>query len=182
MKVLVTYATRHGATQGIAARVARRLEESGLEVVLQPVREVHKVEQYGAFVVGAAAYFFHWMPEADTMVRRYAPLLASRPTWIFSSGPLGTDAVDAQGRDVRTTSEPREFGEIEALIHPRGRAIFFGAYDPSAKPAGFMERVTRMMPAVRTALPVGDFRDWTEIDAWADGIAAELQARPVGDR
>jgi menaquinone-dependent protoporphyrinogen oxidase len=177
MKVLVAYATRHGSTQGIAARIARRLEEHGLEVVLQPVGEVRKVEEYGAYVIGAAAYFFHWLKEATDFVHRYAPLLGSRPTWLFSSGPLGTDEVDAQGRNVRETSEPREFAELIPLVHPRGRSIFFGVYDPEAAPIGLMERFSRAMPAVRNAMPAGDFRNWKEIDAWADSIASELAER-----
>lgn len=177
MKVLVAYATRHGSTRGIAARIAKRLEEDGLEVVLQPVSEVRKVEEYGAYVIGAAAYYFHWLKEADAFVRRYAPLFGSRPTWLFSSGPLGTDEVDVQGRNMRATSEPREFAQLTALVHPRGRTIFYGAYDPDAPPIGLMERFSRAMPAVRNTLPAGDFRDWAAIDAWADTIAAELAAR-----
>ena len=38
-----------------------------------------------------------------------------------------------------------------------------------------MGRFMRVMPEVRKALPAGDFRDWPEIEAWADGIARELQ-------
>lgn len=30
------------------------------------------------------------------------------------------------------------------------------------------------MPAAKDALPAGDFRDWDEIEAWAGGIADEL--------
>ena len=30
------------------------------------------------------------------------------------------------------------------------------------------------MPAVREALPAGDFRDWPAIEAWAGEIAREL--------
>jgi hypothetical protein len=36
MHVLVAYASRHGATQGIAHRIAARLRADGLEVTLQP--------------------------------------------------------------------------------------------------------------------------------------------------
>jgi menaquinone-dependent protoporphyrinogen oxidase len=79
---------------------------------------------------------------------------------------------------VLEASEPTEFAEFAAAIHPRGERVFFGAYDPDAEPIGLMERLgarfTRM-PAVREALPAGDFRDWPEIEAWADGIARELQ-------
>jgi menaquinone-dependent protoporphyrinogen oxidase len=31
------------------------------------------------------------------------------------------------------------------------------------------------MPAIREALPAGDFRDWPAIEAWADGIGRQLQ-------
>jgi menaquinone-dependent protoporphyrinogen oxidase len=33
-----------------------------------------------------------------------------------------------------------------------------------------------MMPAIREAMPYGDFRDWPEIEAWAEGIARELRS------
>ncbi len=36
------------------------------------------------------------------------------------------------------------------------------------------------MPAARDALPDGDFRDWPEIEAWATGVAHELQGAPAG--
>ena len=38
MKILVAYATRHGATQGIAERIAQTLEADGLDVTLGPVK------------------------------------------------------------------------------------------------------------------------------------------------
>ncbi len=174
MKILVAYASRHGATRGIAERIAQTLERNGLEVALRPVERVGPVDEYDAFVIGGAAYFFHWMKEATSLVRRHRSFLASRPVWLFSSGPLGTEIVDAEGHDALEASTPREFAELAAAIHPRDQRVFFGAYDPDAKAIGFMERLTRMMPAAREALPAGDFRDWREIEVWADGIASEL--------
>jgi hypothetical protein len=56
MKVLVVYATRHGATQGIAERIAATLETDGLDVTLRPVAGVDSVEGYDAYVIGSAAY------------------------------------------------------------------------------------------------------------------------------
>lgn len=38
-----------------------------------------------------------------------------------------------------------------------------------------MARFMRVMPAVRNAIPAGDYRDWPAIEAWADGIARDLQ-------
>lgn len=175
MKVLVAYGSRHGATRGIAERIGARLEGHALEVTVAPIDQVTDPSAYDAFVVGSAAYLFHWLTEVTGFVRRHRELLGSHPTWLFSSGPLGTDEVDKQGRDVRQVSEPKEFAELRDVVRPRGEQVFFGAYDPDAKPMGFAERLfLPLMPAVRNALPAGDFRDWEEIDAWADAIAREL--------
>jgi menaquinone-dependent protoporphyrinogen oxidase len=40
------------------------------------------------------------------------------------------------------------------------------------------ERLVRLLPPVKKALPAGDFREWDAIDAWAREIAATL-ASPV---
>jgi menaquinone-dependent protoporphyrinogen oxidase len=177
MMVLVAYASRHGATRGIAERIARRLEQRGLEVTVRPVDTVDAVDEYDAFVIGSAAYATQWIADATRFVRRNGSVLASRPVWLFSSGPLGTETVDANGRDVLKDAEPREFVEFADAIKPVDERVFFGAYDPDAEPIGLMERIgarfTRI-PAIRAALPAGDFRDWPQIDVWADGIARRL--------
>jgi menaquinone-dependent protoporphyrinogen oxidase len=181
MTILVAYASRHGATRGIAEGIARTLERSGLEVTLRAVEESGSVDEYDAFIIGSAAYINHWLKEATRFVQRHRSLLASRPVWLFSSGPVGTETVDAQGREVLQASEPREFAEFAAEIHPRDQRVFFGAYDPDAEPVGLMERlgaVFTRMPAIRAALPAGDFRDWPEIEAWSEGIARERSRLP----
>jgi menaquinone-dependent protoporphyrinogen oxidase len=59
---------------------------------------------------------------------------------------------------------------------PRDHRVFLGAYDPDDPPRSMSERLVRMMPAAKNALPTGDFRDWDAIDAWAREIAASLVA------
>jgi menaquinone-dependent protoporphyrinogen oxidase len=177
MKVLVAYASRHGATKGIADRIAQTLEPRGHEVTLRPADQVSAVAGYDAFIIGSAAYAGHWLKEARGFVRQHREFLASRPVWLFSSGPIGTDMVDAKGRDVFEASRPAEFAEFAASIHPRDERVFFGAFDPDAKPIGLMERFGApfmRMPGVREAMPAGDFRDWPQVEAWAEGIAREL--------
>ncbi len=175
MRVLVVYASRHGATAGIAERVAVGLRAAGVSAEARPVAQVGDVEAYDAFVVGAAAYMFHWLKEATRFVKRHRAVLSGRPVWLFSSGPLGTDVVDEQGRDVLETARPREFDELHDLVDPRDERVFFGAWNPDAPPVGFGERLLRHLPA-NDAMPAGDFRDWSAIDAWAADIARELDA------
>ncbi len=176
MNVVVAYATRHGATAGIAERVAAVLTAAGLSADARPVEDVRDLKQYDAVVLGGAAYMFHWLKPAVTFARRHRKELEARPVWLFSSGPLGTDLVDKDGKSVLETSRPKEFGELTKLLHPRGDRVFFGAYDPDAPPVGLGETFVHRMPAARAAMPAGDFRDWQAIDAWAAQIAAELKA------
>lgn len=182
MSILVAYATRHGATRGIAERIAERLRADGLDAEARPAAEVRDATRYEAFIVGGAAYMFHWLGDATKFVRRNRALLAERPTWLFSSGPVGTDTVDEEGRDVLVVSIPKEFAELRDAIHPREEKVFFGVSDPGAKPIGFAERFVSLMPAAKAAFPKGDFRDWPAIDAWADEIARELAGAAVHGR
>jgi menaquinone-dependent protoporphyrinogen oxidase len=177
-RVLVAYATHHGATRGIAERIATTLTRSGLEVSARSVSDARDLDGYDAFVVGSAIYAFRWLKESNDFVARNSKLMASRPVWLFSSGPLGAAMTDAKGQDVRQA--PREITSLMELVNARDHRIFFGAYDANDKPVGLMERITRAMPATRDLLPGGDFRDWEEIDGWARTIADELTRVPAG--
>ena len=176
MRVLVAYASRHGATIGIAERIATRLVAAGISAEARSVKDVREVSSYEAFVIGSASYMFHWLKEATAFAKRHRTMLAARPTWLFSSGPLGTDLVDEKGRDIFEASRPKEFEELQTMLRPRGTQVFFGAWDPDAPAIGVGERFLKLMPASKAALPSGDFRDWPAIDAWATEIADELRS------
>jgi len=111
---------------------------------------------------------------AVRFARRHHADLAARPVWLFSSGPIGTDQVDAQGQDVRISTRPKEWEQLVPLIRPRGEQVFFGAFDPTTPPVGLGERLIRRLPAATNTLPAGDFRDWDAIDDWAAQIATNL--------
>jgi menaquinone-dependent protoporphyrinogen oxidase len=162
MKVLVAYASKYGATREIAERVVDRLRAAGLETEAQPVTTASELSGYGAFVIGGAAYLGHWLNDATAFVRGHGAALAGHPTWLFSSGPLGTEPTDALGRDLRLEPEPKEFAEFKETIKPIGSRVFFGALDPSR--LGLRDRAIRALPAGRALLPQGDFRDWPDID------------------
>jgi menaquinone-dependent protoporphyrinogen oxidase len=174
MNVLVAYSSRHGATAGIAQRIAQRLTLAGHDAHAVEAREVDDVDGYHAFVVGSAAYMFHWLKDTTRFVDRYRTVLEMHPVWLFSSGPVSTDLVDDKGRDIFEASRPKEFDTVGSSVHPRGERVFFGAWDPDAPAVGLADRFMKLMPAARSSMPVGDFRDWDAIDAWADEIAGDL--------
>ena len=172
MHVLVAYASRHGATQGIAERIAETLGKAGIQAEARPVSEVKSLAGYDAFVVGSAAYMFKWLKDASAFVRRNRAVLTAKPVWFFSSGPTG-GPLDAKGRDQKLTTVPKDAVELAEAVHARDLRIFFGAYSRDRKPVGLAERFMSVMPAME-GVPEGDFRDWPDIEAWASGIAEEL--------
>jgi menaquinone-dependent protoporphyrinogen oxidase len=178
MRVLVTYASRYGATREIAERIGAVLSRQGIKVSTSAVTDVEYPQAYDALVIGSASYFFHWMSSAQAFVRRNRIALAQRPVWLFSSGPLGSSKTDSKGKDLCEVCEPREIEEFRKSIRPRAHRVFFGAFAPQ-KP-DLLHRLLRILPAAKmhAIFPEGDFRSWEEIDLWASNIARELQRTP----
>ena len=162
------------APPGASPSGSRIRSGTGLDADLRPA-EVRDVASYDAFVIGSAAYMFHWLDDATSFVRRNRAILAARPVWLFSSGPLGTEPTDAEGIDQKEASVPKEIAELSGAVHPRDHHVFFGAVEAGRKPIGVAERLMNLMPAARDALPSGDFRDWPEIEGWAKSIGRDLQ-------
>jgi menaquinone-dependent protoporphyrinogen oxidase len=161
--VLVTYASKHGATGEIAEAIAGELRNEGLNVDCRDAGEVHSLDGYDAVVLGSAVYMKRWRPEARRFLRRQADSLAERPLWIFSSGPFG------ESPDVAWSEPPGVVARAERL-GVRGHVVFGGRLP--ATPSGFMERaLVRDTPS-----EYADLRDWDEIDAWARSIASDLRA------
>ena len=106
MKVLVCAASKYGATSQIARAVADVLAERGCEVTVLPPQEVGAVEEFDAVVLGSAVYMGQWMKPARELVERSAAALATRPVWLFSSGPVGESAKPA-GNPVDVTKSSR---------------------------------------------------------------------------
>jgi menaquinone-dependent protoporphyrinogen oxidase len=172
MRVLVVYASKYGSTKGIAERIAQTLRAAGHQSAAVPAASPGPPAGYDAYVIGSATYMFSWMHEATDFVHQNAELLATKPVWLFSSGPLGTSTTDAQGRDVLETTVPKQIAELSNLIRPRGHHVFFGAFH--SEKLSLAHRLISSMPALKQVMPEGDFRNWNEIDAWARGIASAL--------
>jgi menaquinone-dependent protoporphyrinogen oxidase len=172
MSILVVYASKHGATAAIGERIGDCLREAGLDADARSVLDACDLDDYQGFVIGSAAYLGSWLNDATAFVRRNRQILAERPVWLFTSGPLGTEEAGATRKEVLMGAEPKELPAFEESIDPRQHRVFFGALDPGQLNSA--ERALRKLPAGRALLPEGDFRDWDEIQGWAYQIAQEM--------
>jgi menaquinone-dependent protoporphyrinogen oxidase len=162
VRVLVTAASRHGATHEIATAIADGLARRGLDAEARPAEELSSLDGYDAYVIGSAVYVGRWLPPARELVEAHAEALTERPVWMFSSGPLGPpDALKPEGDPVDTDDLVQAAG---ALQH----RVFAGRLDRSL--LGLGEKA--VVIAVRA--PEGDFRDWAAIDRFAAEIAGHL--------
>ncbi len=176
MTVLVAYESKYGATQQIAERLAHVLRASGLGVDVRPMKSVADLGDYHAFVLGSAVNYGSWMKEAASFARRHQPALSDRPVWLFSSGPLGSATLDAEGQDVRDAAVPKEIEGLTEALRPRDHRVFFGGLE--RRKLRFPDRLVASLPAFPGV--EGDFRDWSDVEAWAAGIARELARVPAG--
>jgi menaquinone-dependent protoporphyrinogen oxidase len=162
VRVLVTAASRHGATHEIAGAIARGLAARGVEAEALPTEEVSSLDGYDAFVVGSAVYVGRWLEPARELVEANAGVLASRPVWLFSSGPLGPPD------DLKPEGDPVDAAALVEASQAIEHRVFAGRLDRS------MLSFTEKAVVVAVRAPEGDFRDWDAIDAFAGEIADHL--------
>ncbi len=158
-RILVAYASRHGATAETAEVIAETLRERGFSVLLLPVDQVNSLDGLQAVVVGSGVRFGQWLPQAVRFVERFQEQLRRLPTAFFSIHILNLDDSDLSQRN--------RLGYLEAvhrMVQPQYEAFFPGKLDP--RELTFFERlVTRMVGAQQ-----GDLRQQQKVREWAKTI------------
>jgi menaquinone-dependent protoporphyrinogen oxidase len=165
MKVLVTVASKHGATREIGEAIAKVLKDRGHDVDCRPPEAVTELAGLDVVVLGSAVYAGRWRRPARDLVEKLGSQWRQREVWLFSSGPLGDPP--------EPVVDPVDLSPIRETTGARDHRLFAGKLDP--KVLSFGEK------AIVGALhaPAGDFRDWSEIATWADSIADSLAEAPV---
>ena len=150
--ILVGYASAHGSTKGIAEEIGNRLAKAGLQAEVRSIDEVNALEAYDAVVLGSALHNMRWLPPALAFVKRHASELSRRD------------------RDTK------EMAGFRRTVRPRDHRNFAGAIQRTDW------NLVGDLFLRACGGTYGDHRDWRDIDAWADGIAREMQAESCGQR
>jgi menaquinone-dependent protoporphyrinogen oxidase len=164
--ILVTYASKYGATKQIAEKIGGVLRQAGLQAEVIPVDAVHDISQYKAVILGSAVYIGKWHKGAAEFLQANEKTLADRPVWLFSSGPTGEgDPVELlEGWRLPAALQP-----VAERIQPRDIAVFHGFINPEK--LNFVEK----MAIKGLKKPFGDFRDWDAIATWTATVAEVLE-------
>jgi menaquinone-dependent protoporphyrinogen oxidase len=163
-RVLMAYASKLGSTAEIARAIAAVLELRGHQAEAIPMREVRSLDGWDAVILGSALYAAHWQRDANKFVARHRVALEGRPVWLFSSGPL-----DARQAAANLPITEHAAAIVDGVAY-REHRTFGGRLAPDAP----------VDPHVLKTHPIGDFRDWEAISAWAASIAAALDTGPGG--
>jgi menaquinone-dependent protoporphyrinogen oxidase len=160
MYVLVTAASKHGSAAEIAGVIAAVLRTADIEVDVVSPDAVDRLDAYDAVVVGSAVYAGQWLDPAISFVERHAADLRERPTFLFSSGPLGDPP--------KPLEEPAVVADLDDAAGAVDHRVFAGRLTQSqlSRPERFVTRLVRA--------PYGDFRPWDDIADWAKEIARFL--------
>ncbi len=166
MIIFVGYASAHGSTREIAERIAAKLNARGHRAELKSLERIQDTNGYDAFVLGSAVHDRAWLPHATQFVESHIDTLSARPVWLFSVG-----VPAALGRPLRRLAETKGrkvIARIRDAVFPRDHRLFSGVVHPEQLP--LLGRMIFRLAGGR----YGDFRNWKEIDIWAEDIARQL--------
>ncbi|MGB9593147.1 MAG: flavodoxin domain-containing protein [Anaerolineae bacterium] len=162
-RVLVAYATRAGSTQSVAEAIAEALRGEGLQVDVQPVRNVGSLAGYNGVIIGSAIRAGRPMPEVVSFVVKHEEALSRIPVAYFVV--CLTMANDTE--ENRCTVA----GYLDALraktpgVRPVDVGLFPGVMDSRRLP--FPIRLLMRAMKARD----GDYRDWDAVREWAVRVA-----------
>jgi menaquinone-dependent protoporphyrinogen oxidase len=165
INILLAYASKYGSTKEIAERIGRILEQQGFGVDVKEAETVTSLGPYQGVIIGSALYFDTWLPSASELLESFQEELARKPVWLFSSGITG----EGDFSKMIEWNFPETLSPLLKTIKPKGVALFGGRIH-----ANTLELDDWLVnPGVRVRS--GDYRNWTDIEAWAKTIAATLQ-------
>ena len=167
-EILVTYATRHGSTEGVARAIAEAFSADGAPAAVKPVHEVEDLSAWRAVVLGSPLYAGKLLGDAVAFAKGHHEELSRMPVALFV---VGLTMYRPSEKNVRkVVKQTKSFVEF---LRPTDVGLFAGALDYGE--LGFFHRM--LMKFVK--IPQGDFRNWDVIRRWAKELLPALTKDPT---
>lgn len=162
--VLIVYGTKYGATAGIAKKLAEVIQKK-YSVTITSFSDAPNPSDFQYVVLGSAVYIGKWRKEAEKYLVHFSQVLVDRMVWLFSSGPTGSDDPV---KTMKGWIFPQNLKQVADQINPKDTVLFHGALD--MKKCSFFERM--IIRGIKA--PTGDFRNWAQIESWAESILCSI--------
>ncbi len=161
-RILVAYATKKGSTAEISQAIAQELQAAGHTADAVEIAKGASPAGYDAVVIGGPMYMGRIIG-IGKFVQRHTTELARVPVAAF----VVCLAAASNDKEGMAWAEKALHGALDPL-RPVAETLFAGRLDPS-KLSWFQRWITKKVKS-----PVGDFRDWTAIAAWARELPEKL--------
>ena len=171
-KVLVAYASYCGTTGGVAEAIGKVLCDRGAVVDVHLIKNVGDLSSYQAVVIGSATRMASWWPEAISFVKGHKKTLSRIPVAYFLTCLALIRDTEESRRLATSYMEP----VLKAVpeVKPIDMGLFPGALDYSKM--NLMYRTVMKNKMEKKGVREGDYRDWTAIRTWAEGLCSPLLA------
>jgi len=161
-RILVAYASKKGSTTEIAQAIGKELQAAGHVVDVAEMMTVTSLTGYNAVVIGGPMYVGK-IEGMGKFVKRYSAELARVPV----AGFVVCLAAASKDKEGMAWAEKALHAALDPL-RPVAETIFAGRLDPSK-----LSWIQKWMTE-KAKSPIGDFRDWTTIAAWARELPAKM--------
>jgi menaquinone-dependent protoporphyrinogen oxidase len=161
-RILVAYASKKGSTTEIAQAIAKELLAAGHTTDAVEIAKGASPAGYDAVVIGGPLYVGK-IEGMGKFVKRHSAELARVPV----AGFVVCLAAAAKDPEGMAWAEKALHAALDPL-RPVAEMVFAGRLDPS-KLSWLQKWMTE-----KAKSPVGDFRDWTAIAAWARELPGKM--------
>jgi menaquinone-dependent protoporphyrinogen oxidase len=172
--VLIVYASTHGHTAKIAARIAATLRSQGVETDVHDVAHARDVDplRYDAIVVGASLHREHHQKAVAEWVAARRDALEQHPSVFFSvSLSAADDAEESRAAAQRCIDDfCTQTGWTPGRTERIAGCLQYREYDPFTRQ--LMRLLMRRMGRPTDSSRDYDYTDWEAVDRVALEIAA----------
>ena len=165
-KALVAYGSKRGSTAEIAERIGETLRQKGWQADVLDAGYVNDLSPYTKIILGSSIYIGMWHKGAAAFLKKNAETLEKLPVWLFVSGPTG-EGDPVEQMDGRLY--PKSLQALILGLNVQAATCFGGKL--VMEKLNFLERWI----AKKVKSPRGDYRNWRDIERWAEMICGDQQ-------
>ncbi|AUI69515.1 flavodoxin domain-containing protein [Beggiatoa leptomitoformis] len=163
-KVLITYASRAGSTQGIAQAIGEVFVRHEADVEVRFILDIKDIQTYDIVIIGSPIRDMAWLPEAIRFINIQQQALKHKKVAYFIVGMTLRENTPENCETALHVLDP-----IKQILQPIDIGLFAGALLRDKRLKFIWWFIAKI-----TGLPDGDFRNFHLVREWADQLAKRL--------